>query len=162
MRRVRMAFVGAALAGIAVVLTPLAAQAAPTAPVPAPGADRSVLAPDGRVYAWEHPHGGGAVCWWTGNDGNWITCDPGGNLKNLASDLWNNGTPQAVDKVLFFWGQQQTGAWACLGRGDSWPDLTTGWYTFSWGSWGTPGKGDSIENNIASHRWSSTCDLPQG
>lgn len=48
------------------------------------------------------------------------------------------------------------GAWACLSRGDSWPDLVGGGQTFSHGWPWSDGKGQRIENTIASHAWTDS------
>ena len=117
----------------------------------------TALAADGRVNAWEHAHAGGIHCWWTGNDTSWVDCN-GGNMLNRASDLFNNGFAGGRDEVNFYWGQGYTGAWACLGVGDSWPDLSDG-QIFSWGS-GKSGYRDEINDNIASHKWVVNCGDP--
>ncbi|GAA0581890.1 hypothetical protein HPO96_08285 [Kribbella sandramycini] len=126
-------------------------------PVPAPS-ERHAAAPDGFVYAWDLPGGRGATCRWSGADRDWGDCTSHGtenSMLNRASDLWNNGVHAEYENVDFHWGKDQGGAWACLSRGDSWPNLTTGGQTFSHYYPWSAGKNERIDNNIASHRWSN-------
>ncbi|CAM5525395.1 hypothetical protein [Streptomyces narbonensis] len=74
-----------------------AALTLPTAPVAdaraaAPGteaaaAPAAVPAPDGFLYAWEHPHAGGFHCKWSGPNGNWGRLPARRGLRTS----WNNG-----------------------------------------------------------------------
>jgi hypothetical protein len=117
-------------------------------------------AADGYLYAWDGAYAGGVGCAWTGHDNDWSTCkDRSGtshNMLNRAGHLYNNGYFVTLDKVNFYWGKGYTGAWACLGSGDQWPDLAGDGQTFTWGA-GRPGHRQRINNNIASHRWVDTC-----
>ena len=81
------------------------------------------------------------------------------NMRNRASSLRNNGYAGGYDKVNFYWGVGYYGAWACLGVGDYWADLPLGREYFSWGS-GLPGYRQSLNNNIASHKWVPQCGNP--
>ena len=131
------------------------ATAAGTAVLTAPTAS----AADGNVYAFDGGDFDGAYCAWDGADGDWSTCSADGvnrNLLNRASSLWNNGFPGGNDDVNFYYDQNQQGAWACLGNGDSWADLASGTRIFSWGP-GQRGYWTNINDNIASHKWVGFC-----
>lgn len=82
MRRIRMILVVAAIAAAGAVALPGAAQAA-----------------DGGPYAWEHVGYTGAYCQWSGNDGDWASCWPAGDMLNRASSFWNSGYPGGYDDV---------------------------------------------------------------
>jgi hypothetical protein len=115
---------------------------------------------DGYVYAYDTSYANGDHCRWLGHDNDWSTCtDRWGrahNMLNRAGSLYNRGYFDVLDKVNFAWGKGHTGAWACLGLGDAWPDLAFEGQTFTWGA-GRPGYRQRINNNIASHRWVDTC-----
>jgi hypothetical protein len=131
------------------------ATVAGTAVVTAPAAS----AADGNVYAFEGTYNSGPYCAWSGDDGDWSTCSGGGvnrNMLNKASSLWNNGYPGSYDDVNFYYNQGQGGAWACLGNGDAWADLSLGHEIFSWGP-GLAGHGGRINDDIASHKWVNYC-----
>lgn len=116
-------------------------------------------AADGNVYAYDGTYFSGKYCGWVGNDTNWTTCSGGGvaqNLRNQASSLWNNGYSGGNDDVNFYWDTGYSGAWACLGTGDYWADLPLGVEHFTWGP-GLGGYGDTLNNNISSHKWVSYC-----
>lgn len=146
---------------ISTVLVAAAAGSAPafaTAPQVATGSQSAQWVPDGYLYAWQDPHAGGFMCNWSGSDGDWSTCSDSHNvdhnMQNQASDLFNNGfSSSAYKNVYFYYDKNQEGAYACLSVGDSWPDLVTGNQTFSRGYWWSDGKGEKLENNIASHAW---------
>jgi len=114
----------------------------------------SAQAADGRVYAWEHAYTQGRVCSWVGNDTNWTTCSPGGNLRNQASTLWNNGYAGGNDDVNFYWGLSYTGAWDCLRVGTWWSNLQ--YQRFIYGA-GRSGYNQVTNDNISSHKWVSYC-----
>lgn len=118
-------------------------------------------AADGYVYAWNNYNYNTNQGWcaWYGNDRDWSWCDErsGGttSMRNKASSLWNNGYAGAYPAVNFYYnGPERSSAWACLGQGDSWPDLR--YRYFSWGS-GLPGYGRPLENDIAGHKWVQYC-----
>lgn len=148
-----LAVTASALAAFAVV-APAASAATPEANAPSP------KAADGYVYVWDGANKTGAGCAWSGNDGDWSACtDRSGawhNLRNKAGSLYNNGYAATNDKVNFYWGTNYTGSWACLGRGDSWPNLPAEGHTFTWGV-NLPGYREPINNNISSHKWVSYC-----
>lgn len=120
-------------------------------------------AADGYVYAYDQPYGwsrGGDACRWIGSDSNWYDCTWYGvrkNMLNRASSLWNNGWAGGYDKVNFYWGSNWSGAWACLGVGDYWADLPLGREKFSWYTNDKRGLGESLNNNVASHKWVTRC-----
>ena len=73
-------------------------------------------------------------------------------MRNLASSAWNDsngGRP-----VALYIHPDYTGAYACLGAGEVWDNLTQ--HTFNWGST-RGGYGETTNDNIASHRWRSSC-----
>jgi hypothetical protein len=130
-----LAVAGAALGGL-VMLSPTAAHAQPNAY-------------DGNLYAYNDPNQSGTHCAWSGNAGTWGACE------NEASFLWNNGYA-GIDAVDLYWGEFNTGAHACISRGDVWRDLSNGQYHFTYGQ-GLAGFGDNVNDNIASHRWVDYC-----
>lgn len=138
----------------------LVAFVAPAASASAPLDAGQQLAPtgttaDGRLHAWEHPRAGGVHCSWPGNDDEWATCD-GGNLANKASDIYNNGYANTYDDVNLYYNPSWGGAYACLGRGDSWNNLPQQDVRFTW--WpGMSGHNKQINDNVRSHRWVQSC-----
>jgi hypothetical protein len=116
---------------------------------------RSIRCGDGYVYAWENAWNdnseGGRWCRWFNGDNNWQ--DDCGNFRNIASSVQNNSS--AGNNVRFYIHPSNTGAYACLGRGDAWRDLSKG-IVFSF-SPGLDGYWASANNNIASHRWVTNC-----
>jgi hypothetical protein len=107
---------------------------------------------DGYFYAYEHAYQGGKYCRWVGNDGDWSSCSPGGNLRNQASSLWNNGYAGVSEDVNVYWGLNYTGAWACIANGYYYANLAD-WYFPTNGS----GGGENMNDNISSHKWSDSC-----
>ncbi|MFD0884514.1 hypothetical protein ACFQ08_08095 [Streptosporangium algeriense] len=171
MRGVTSMAVSLAIVGLATILPTGQAWAEDTptpAPVnaPADGPAKDAVTPenltaaDGYFYAAEHPYGGGKYCRWFGDDTSWKTCsDAGGNqvnMENRASQMFNNGFPGGHDDVRVYWGPGYTGAWRCLATGNHWDDLPLGRETFNKGS-GLSGYGQSINDNVASHQWVSSC-----
>lgn len=146
---------GAVATGLALALLPSTASAAP-APTGASGTHRSGSAPggaaaaDGLLHAWTDAYGGGTPCFWGGNSDNWGPC------RNKASDIWNNGYAVTLDSVDLYWGVSATGAHACISRGDSWNNLPSGQWKFTYGA-GLGGFGKSVNDNISSHRWVDYC-----
>ena len=145
--------------GLGTVLAP-AASAAP-APAPVPGAssaqaataaaapNATALAPaDGYFYAYADSNYGGKYCRWVGNDTDWSSCSPGGNLRNQASSLWNNGYAGSFDDVYVYWGLSYGGAYACIGNGLAYSNLSN--YVFPVGG---SGVGENMNDNISSHKW---------
>jgi hypothetical protein len=126
----------------------------------------AAAAGDGYVYAYDQTYGwtkSGDACRWYGNDTNWYDCTWYGvrkNMLNRASSLRNMGYAGGYDKVNFYWGTNLTGAWACLGVGDYWADLPLGRERFSWYGNDKRGLGESLNNNVASHKWVTRCGNP--
>jgi hypothetical protein len=116
---------------------------------------RSLSCGDGYVYAWEDAWNdnswGGSWCRWFNGDNNWQ--DDCGNFRNRASSVQNNTS--ANNNLRFYIHPSNTGAYACLGAGDAWRDLSQG-IVFSF-SPGLDGYWASANNNIASHRWVTYC-----
>ncbi|MFD8232907.1 hypothetical protein ACFV20_13620 [Streptomyces sp. NPDC059696] len=152
----KLASLAGAAALVAVALTAPTAQAAE----PKPADQRSVTAaaPDGKLHAWEHPYREGGHCAWSGASRNWDYPGPGcPHLRNLASSVENRGYAGSYDDVNLYYGEDQSAAYACLGRGDMWLDLTLGWETFSHGWPWWDGYGESVNDNISSHSWTDSC-----
>ncbi|MCS0603577.1 hypothetical protein NX794_20510 [Streptomyces sp. LP11] len=145
---------GAVAAGLALALFPTTASAAATPSATGSAAhdsaSRGAAAADGLLHAWTDPYGGGTPCFWGGNADTWGPC------RNKASDIWNNGYAVTLDAVDLYWGLNATGAHACIGRGDSWNNLPSGQWRFTYGS-GLGGFGQSVNDNISSHRWVDYC-----
>ncbi|WP_405064366.1 peptidase inhibitor family I36 protein [Kribbella sp. NBC_01505] len=138
-----------AAAVVAVALTGAILSAAPaSAAVTAPP-------PDGNVYAWLNINAGEVYhCRWVGNDDNWTNCtDWNGvahDMNDKASSVQNRGFSWAVN---FYHDAGRRGAYACLSRGDYWPDLRNQRFTRGGGS----GAGEVVNNQISSHMWVSSC-----
>ncbi|MET9089249.1 hypothetical protein ABZX77_46540 [Streptomyces sp. NPDC004237] len=142
----RVLTLAASAAAVAALFSPVSSASALEAGTKAP----QLAAADGNLHVWTQPHAGGHHCAWSGNSDNWGTC------RNLTSDIFNNGYPGGLDAVDLYWGTSATGAHACISQGDSWPDTTTGQYRFTYGE-GQGGFGQSVNNNISSHRWVDYC-----
>ncbi|MCB5163268.1 hypothetical protein LG634_00155 [Streptomyces bambusae] len=161
MGKFRIVLTGAVAAGM-ISVTPVVAQAdtatrpsAVEAPQPF-----SALA-DGFLYASAEPYGQGAYCRWLNNSEDWGVCtDAAGNsrnMKNEASQMWNNGVPGPYDDVKVFWDTSHAGAWRCLTNGSHWDNLPLGRETFNGGGSSARGYGQSLNNNVASHMWVDNC-----
>ncbi|MGC5038597.1 MULTISPECIES: hypothetical protein [unclassified Streptomyces] len=150
----------ASLAGAAALMA--VAFTAPTAhaaePAPAETRTVSAAAADGKLHAWMDPYRGGGHCAWSGAIRNWDYPGPGcPAMRNLASSVENRGYAGGYDDVNLYYGEDQSAAYACLGNGDMWLDLSLGREVFShgWSWW--DGYGESVDNNIASHSWTDSC-----
>ncbi|MER6575924.1 hypothetical protein [Nonomuraea sp. NPDC001023] len=182
MRTIISVAAGLAVAGLAAVLPAGQAVADDTAPAastsstsspsspssgaPADGtAENTVtpadlLIPDGFFYAAEHPNGLGKYCRWLLYDTSWADCLNGENqtisMENQASQMFNNGFPGGYSVVKLYWGRNYTGAWRCLASGNHWDNLSLGRETFNGGA-GLSGYGQSLNDNVASHKWVDAC-----
>ncbi|MDQ1037569.1 hypothetical protein QFZ75_003985 [Streptomyces sp. V3I8] len=105
---------------------------------------------DGYLHVYTQPYGSGTECKWEGNSNNWGAC------RNLTSDIWNNAYLGGNDAVDLYTAPDAGGAHACIDAGDRWIDTTTNQYHFTYGA-GLEGFGQSINNNISSHRWVNYC-----
>jgi hypothetical protein len=146
MNRIRALVASTAVAVLAILSYPAAASAAPEAPADTSAVARA--AADGYLYAWTEPYRRGGQCRWLGNAESW-----GGCANNVGS-VENRGYAAILDDVNLYWGAYYSGAWACLGRGDMWLDLSIKRERFDHGTWG---NGQPLYNNIASHRWVGHC-----
>lgn len=129
---------GVALAATASVLTPAAAQALETCW-------------PGEFCAYSDDCG--IASHWSGNEGAWGNC-----WINKTDAVVNNGFAGSLDDVNIYYDVGNKGAYACLGRGDSW-NLRTHEQRFTWtrtGS-GSQGLGEVVHDNAASHRWVNFC-----
>jgi hypothetical protein len=130
----------------------------PTAPVHSVGvtAQASVhptianLPADGYVRAWTATYRGGTLCKWSGNASSWGTC------ANHVGSVEDDGYVSTYDDVNFYYEPSYAGAWACIGVGSNWMDLSAGQQTFSHGKT-LDGYGQNPYNNIASSAWASSC-----
>ncbi|GII75415.1 hypothetical protein Sru01_03970 [Sphaerisporangium rufum] len=170
MHRRNTALATLGLAALALFATPGAAQAdnpssadsAVTAPkseaVPiasAPSA-ASAAAADGYLWAWYDTNRVGPYCQWSENDGNWSTCSGmfrEMNMRNGASSLDNRGWSGSYDDVNLYYSPDYKGSRNCLPNGTYLNNLA-GIY-FLWD--GKSGQGQSMNDNIASHRWANSC-----
>ncbi|MGW2049853.1 hypothetical protein ACWCPF_32405 [Streptomyces sp. NPDC001858] len=81
-------------------------------------------------------------------------------MWNRASQLWNNGFPGGNDDVNLYYHRSQAGAYRCLPNGSHWDDLPLGRETFNRagsGTGGSDGLNQSLNNNVASHKWVTSC-----
>ena len=147
MRTLRTILVG--LAAAAALAVPTSAQA--SGPTPGAPDGGNSIAFDGNLYAYRDPGFIGLCGAWSWHSSYWPT-----GCRNQASSIWNNGYPATLDDVNLYWGSNYTGAWACISQGDYWGDLTLGIERFSWGA-GLPGYMEPVNNNVASHKWVTTC-----
>lgn len=140
MGKIRNILIGAALAAVAVGAAPLTAQAADTAPASPAGAQA-----DGYLYVYYDLNYVGPCGKWSGNSPNWGVC------RNQVTSVWNNGYPGNLDDVWLYYGLNYTGARRGVYNGVYIADLRP--YPFDAGT-GT-GAGQSINDNVASHRWTN-------
>ncbi|MEU7071689.1 peptidase inhibitor family I36 protein [Streptomyces narbonensis] len=147
--RIKRSLATALTAAALTLLTAPVADARAAAPgTEAAVAPAAVPAPDGFLYAWEHPHAGGFHCKWSGPNGNWAGC------QNKVSDIWNNGFPGRAEDVKLFRGTSWSGSWVCLHQGHSIPDLGAhGLRFFGPGE----GQGEPVNDRIGSHLWVDAC-----
>ncbi|MYS05342.1 hypothetical protein GTW71_02510 [Streptomyces sp. SID6041] len=111
-------------------------------------APAAAAAPDGFLYAWEHPHAGGVHCRWNSANANWAGC------RDKVSDVWNNGYPGVAEDVKLYRDTDWNGSWVCLHQGHSLPDLAaSGLRFFSPGH----GQGELVNDRVGSHLWVSAC-----
>ena len=82
---------------------------------------------------------------WAGEAPDWGYC------RNKVSSLQNNGYPGNLDDIWVYWGLNYTGARRGVHHGVGIRDLRS--YTFDPNT--GPGSGESLGNNISSHRWTN-------
>ncbi|WP_462188444.1 MULTISPECIES: hypothetical protein [unclassified Frankia] len=143
-----------AVSAASAVVLPATAQAAPqtgrpSAPATAPDASATATA-DGHLHLWRDteavdPFGNSWCTSYLSDSDDWGSC------RNQISSLWNNGYPGSLDDVWLYWGTHQTHARRGVYNGVYLPDLAP--YTFDAGT--GRGAGQSIDNNVASHRWTN-------
>ncbi|MFF3286976.1 hypothetical protein [Streptomyces sp. NPDC003023] len=138
-----------ALAVATLGLAPTAAQAQEATPAPtAPARTAAVAAADGNLYAWEHSWKGGRVATWSGNSTNWADR----NMRNQASSVDNNGYAGAYDDVLLYWDVSYGGASYCLRNANYLMDMPYDHFPNN-----GAGGGQSLNDNISSHKWVNAC-----
>ncbi|MFE6488494.1 hypothetical protein ACFVGN_36945 [Streptomyces sp. NPDC057757] len=159
MKKTRLLAAGA-VAVLAMTLPIGSAQAADGKGTASSQSASAAAAEDGMLHAWVDSYRGGAECTWAGSSRNWDGNDEAidcGGMRNRASSLENRGY-EGIDAVNLYWDIDQEGAWACLGRGDMWLDLSLGREIFSFKDFfNSGGYGQSLENNISSHNWVDHC-----
>lgn len=144
MRIMRALATALTVGSLSLLTAPVADAAAP----PSATAPAAVPAPDGFLYAWEHPHAAGFHCKWKGDNSNWAGC------AKKVSDVWNNGFPGRGEDVMLFHDQGFTGSWVCLHQSHSIPDLgLSGLRFFGPGH----GKGEFVNDNVQLHKWVDAC-----
>ncbi|WP_081235573.1 peptidase inhibitor family I36 protein [Streptomyces viridosporus] len=148
MKKISIALTALTLTVMAAVAPSASAQ--PAQPSVAKGS--VAAAADGYLYAWDGFAASGASCRWQANDADWSTCS-GISMRNRASSLQNRGYAGAYEDVDLFYSPSWQGARNCLPNG-YYLDNLTGIY-FLWD--GKAGQGQTMNNNIASHRWSNNC-----
>ncbi|MET8143598.1 peptidase inhibitor family I36 protein [Sphaerisporangium sp. NPDC005288] len=171
MHRRNTALAALGLAALALFATPGAAQAdnpsssdsavtTPTskaAPIAsAPSAVSAASTPDGYFLAWYETNRGGPYCRWLNDDGNWDTCSgmfSEMGMRNQASSLENRGWPGSYDDVNLYYSPNYLGSRNCLPNGYYLNNLAGIYYLWD----GKSGQGQSMNNNIASHRWTNSC-----
>ncbi|WP_371657683.1 peptidase inhibitor family I36 protein [Streptomyces sp. NBC_00280] len=155
-KKIGTVLAGFALAGLSVLAAPgIAGAAEPPAPAPdsksaTAAAAPSVAAADGNFYAWDGANRTGKYCAWVGDDTNWSTCSPGGNMRNQAGSIENRGYPGSYSRVRVYWDTAYGGTYACIENGYYYADLSQ-WYFQVAG----PGQGETLNNNISSHKWAN-------
>lgn len=150
---VRSSLVALALGTLAVIASPLAAHASDTSSTSRPAAvSPSTASADGYLYAYLDAYGVDKYCRFSGSDGDWSTCSPYGNMRNRASDLWNNGYAGSYGAVRVYWGLGQSGAYACIDNGWEYYDLSQ-WRFPNNGS----GGGQIMNDNTSSNYWVGSC-----
>jgi hypothetical protein len=92
---------------------------------PASGTIANQVAPakaaaSGNFYGWRAAYWGGGGCAWPDDDSNFGN-DCGG-MRNVISSAWNDSSQGNVVRLYVHPGY--SGAYACLGPGDSWYDFT--------------------------------------
>ncbi|WP_405818471.1 hypothetical protein OG705_04220 [Streptomyces sp. NBC_00838] len=115
-----------------------------------------MTAPDGYLYAWVNANSGGDWCRWYDNDANWNTCSgskPNLDMLDKASSLENRGYAGAYEDAGLSTSPNWEGARYCLPDGHYLGNLTG--IHLPWD--GRPGQGQSVNDNIASHKWSNNC-----
>ncbi|MFJ1600280.1 hypothetical protein [Streptomyces sp. NPDC088261] len=153
MKKLGRLIAAAGLTALPLLLSTGTAQAA----APQEPARPSVAAePDGYLYAWVNINRGGDWCRWLNNDDNWNTCSGSKasfDMRNKASSLDNRGFTGSYEDVDLFYSPSQQGSSNCLPNGYYLNNLA-GIY-FRWD--GKPGQGQTMNDNIASHKWSNAC-----
>ncbi|GGL18740.1 hypothetical protein Sme01_47930 [Sphaerisporangium melleum] len=150
MNRSSTALATLGVAVLALLTAPGVAQAA-APPTPAPV---SAAAPDGYLYAWDGPNRTGDWCRWLGDDPDWGTCSgTTTSMRKRASSVDNRGYAGAYEDVDLFFETNYRGSHMCLWNGRYFSNWTA--IYFPWD--GKLGQGQSVDNNIASHRWSNNC-----
>lgn len=154
----RVALAVVALAGLTAFVVPGSAQAADASDTRGTAGAAAPLFPaDGNLYAYQYVGFAGGHCAWAGDDADWSSCAPHGNMRNQANSLANRGFPGAYEDVLVYWDDaNDAGGWdgarACLQNG--WADGHLYQYEFPANG---AGGGEKMHNNISAHRWVHSC-----
>ncbi|GHH04568.1 peptidase inhibitor family I36 protein [Streptomyces lanatus] len=105
-----------------------------------------IQAADGNLHAWEHQKKGGKHCAWPNEVDNWDSCN---GMRNEASSVFNNGR---THDVWLYYGPNQTGAHFCLNKGVYLENIVHHYFPHN-----GAGGGESLNDNIASHKWVANC-----
>ncbi|GAA3730500.1 peptidase inhibitor family I36 protein [Salinactinospora qingdaonensis] len=141
-----------ALTGVSLLTALAPAQAATEQASSAGRAPDSATMASGYFRAWEHVNYRGAYCRWAGNDSDWSTCEPGGNVRNKASAIHNDSYAHTYEDVRMYWGLDYYGASVCIPRGWYSNDIQSLHYPDN-----GPGAGESTDDNVSSHKWVASC-----
>ncbi|MFJ2749245.1 MULTISPECIES: hypothetical protein [unclassified Streptomyces] len=137
MNKLRTLFAGLAIAGAAVVAVPTAAQADGGC-----GSGNFCAYSDDANYLYQEG----------GNSSSWP-----GQVKNKVDWVRNSGVAVGRHHVNIYWGDNNSGAYACIGYGTEW-NLRNNANTFNWTRNGdNRGVGEKVHDNAASHRWVYGC-----
>ncbi|MGW5411890.1 peptidase inhibitor family I36 protein [Actinomadura geliboluensis] len=109
MNKVRIAVAGVAVAGLAALLSPTAAQAG--------GAAWQGSCAKGDFCVWSGQNGTGTKCAWDGDDPDWrggnVQCNP----RFLVASYWNNGYTGSYSKVKVYHFANYDGYWGTIDAG---------------------------------------------
>ncbi|SDO04963.1 hypothetical protein SAMN04487981_10863 [Streptomyces sp. cf386] len=138
--RIATALAAVGVTALSLTVLPGAAQASESTS----SSTRAVAAADGYLHVWEHQKRGGRHCQWSGN-ANWASC----NMRNQGSSVENGGF---THDVWLYYGPDQTGAHFCLNRGVYLENIVHHYFPHN-----GAGGGQSLNDNIASHKWVADC-----
>lgn len=142
MNRKRTLLVGAAVAALAIVATPVTAQADGSGSAQQRSA--SAAGPDGELHVWADEGRRGGECTWAGDSSDWGHL-PGG-CGNWASSLENRGYPGSLDDVWVYSKTDNAGFRRGVHNGRYLSNLNLPYD-------GHPDS--SLNNTISSHKWTN-------
>ncbi|AYG78166.1 hypothetical protein DWB77_00273 [Streptomyces hundungensis] len=140
MTSLRTACAGAALTVLAVMATPVMANATETAP--ASTTATAANPPDGRFHTYFRTWYQNECGAWPSDAAAWGAC------KNTSESVWNLGYPGLNDDVWVYCNSNYGGAGRGIYNGAGLPDL----HDWRFGSGGSC-SGEQMWHNIASHKF---------